>query len=217
MKKVIDKKTMSYEYIKERIIKNIDGPGDIVDEKKISLTLNISRTPVRESILKLMQEGFIENVRSRGFLVSEITAQYIQESFQLRFIIECGTVREVLPFVNRDKLNEIKNNFIASGNPSNNDSDIYFMSRDKIHFCIFEMMNNSRLTNIYRNIQDHIIRIRNYFNNKIDKDRAVISFNEHIEIIDSLLTGDAVRAENALRNHLSRAMEFQIARIYRMI
>ncbi len=61
---------------------------------------------------------------------------------------------------------------------------------------------------IYKRLQDHVVRNRIYFFDQSDPGRSEESFKEHLEILDALEAQDPLRAEQAVRNHLKNSIEF---------
>jgi DNA-binding GntR family transcriptional regulator len=72
-----------YLYIQSQIVSGNIKPGERVWEKEICSKLNISRTPVREALMKLEAEKFIQIIPHRGFIVRELTLKEIQEIYDV--------------------------------------------------------------------------------------------------------------------------------------
>ena len=116
-------------------------------------------------------------------------------------IVECGAAKEVMPFVDEEKIKKIKDRCISSKPILFNDSNNYFNLQALIHLSVFEMLNNKRLIEIYKGIQDHIVRIRYYLFDKVDQKRATNSHKEHLKILNSLENKDTMEAEKDIKEH----------------
>jgi DNA-binding GntR family transcriptional regulator len=88
-----DFKTWAYESIKDLIINNQFGPGTQLKVEELENSLNISRTPIREALLALQNEGLIE-IKSRvGFFVKGITKKEFNDLFEMRELLEVCAIK----------------------------------------------------------------------------------------------------------------------------
>ena len=71
-----------YEFLKDRIIKGIYGPGEKLNEREIAKLVNVSRTPTREALRVLEHEGFVTNITKRGFFCKKIFPRRIGHASQ---------------------------------------------------------------------------------------------------------------------------------------
>jgi GntR family transcriptional regulator, rspAB operon transcriptional repressor len=203
------KKLIAYDDLKEKIINNILQPGDIVNDIELSNELNTSKTPVREALQQLEMEGFIENIHGRGFFVSRIAVQDLKELFDIRIMLECEVAKRAALMVDPEKVNAIKKVFESSRDQTVNSIKEYLKEGDQIHILLFETYGNKRLRELYRKLQEHIIRNRIYLFKEIDDTRCRQSYLEHMEILEALAAKDPLGAETAMKKHLQNSMEYQ--------
>ncbi len=167
--------------------------------------LNISSTPIREALQQLYSEGFVENISGKGFFVSRILVLDIKELFEIREFLEIPVTKRVALTVDLDKLKILRKKFVSGGTKGQSPNAKY-KTGDEIHIFIFKSANNQRLATIFNKLHEHISRIRNHFSYIYnDQNHSNQSFNEHLEIIDALISRDETRAECAMRNHLKSA------------
>jgi DNA-binding GntR family transcriptional regulator len=204
------KKMIVYDNLKRRIITNALKPGDPLNEVILSKELKISKTPVREALQQLEKKGLVENIPGKGAFVSRFTFQDIRELFEIREILECEVTRRVASKgdLNLAEAQAIRDKFIASDTNSGRTGKSYFNAGDQIHSFIFAAHGNRKLIREYQGLQEQIVRITLYFFNQNREERATQSFKEHLEIIDSLIARDPVRAEQAIRTHLQNSLEY---------
>ena len=202
------KKSVVYETLKKRIINHSLKPGEPVSEVILSKELKISKTPVREALQQLERDGFVENVPGRGCFVSRISFQDVKELFEIREILECEVIKRIVRTRDLGKLEAIRRKFESSENGSGDNIRSYFKAGDQIHSFIFETLGNSRLTEIYKRLLEHIERMRLYFFDQPRQDRSGQSFREHLDILDALAAQDPQMAEKAMRNHLRNSVEY---------
>lgn len=202
------KKTLVYERLKERIVNNSLKPGEPLNEGILSKELKISKTPIREALQQLEREGFVENIPSKGAFVSKISFQDIRELFEIREFLECEAIKRAITKVDATKIKLLREEFVSSEREDGKTIKGHFRSGDQIHTFIFEILGNSRLMEIYKRLQDHVVRNRIYFFDQSHPGRSEESFKEHLEILDAMEAQDPLRAEQAVRNHLRNSMEY---------
>ncbi|MCI8690058.1 MAG: GntR family transcriptional regulator [Oscillibacter sp.] len=88
MKFVKPLQIQAYERLKSMIIQGDFQPSLIYSETKVSQTLGISRTPVRDAIQRLAQEGYLDVLPSKGFCLHKMTEQDLLETYQIRCALE---------------------------------------------------------------------------------------------------------------------------------
>lgn len=79
--------------LRERIVNLYYEPGESLNEKKLSDEFNVSRTPVREALIRLSGENLVTIVTNSGARVSDLNLRNLQELIELREILERGTGR----------------------------------------------------------------------------------------------------------------------------
>lgn len=205
------KKTIVYENLKKRIVNHSLSPGEPLNESVLAKELGISKTPIREAFQQLEKEGFVESIRGKGSFVSRISIQDIREIFEIREILECEVIKRVASkgTLNKGEAEAIRKKFESSEADGNKTQRSYFKAGNQIHTFIFETFGNERLVEFYKRLQEHIERLRLYFFNQIQQERAEQSSKEHLEILNALIAQDPQRAEKAMRDHLQNSMEYQ--------
>lgn len=78
----------AYLDIRQRIVGGTYPQGSPLSESELARTSGISRTPVREALCRLLEEGYVERIAGRGFYVSRITVKLIQDTFEVRRVLE---------------------------------------------------------------------------------------------------------------------------------
>ena len=86
-----------YAIIWERIISGQLGPGDKLSDLRLSEDLGVSRTPVREALHRLAQNGIVRHESRRGFFLARFSSQDVAEVYDIRTALESLSVRLALP------------------------------------------------------------------------------------------------------------------------
>jgi DNA-binding GntR family transcriptional regulator len=92
-KNVISAREKTYDYLKANILSGHFIPGERLAEEHLAEELGVSRTPVREALHKLEQEGLIEPLESRGFRVPQDSPEEIEDLFDIRTVLEGYTLK----------------------------------------------------------------------------------------------------------------------------
>ena len=73
-----------YEGLKQRIVELDLKPGEMLHEKELAAAFSVSRTPIREALIRLESDGLVKVSRGRGAQVTEVSLQNLKESFEIR-------------------------------------------------------------------------------------------------------------------------------------
>lgn len=85
----------AYEHLSKMIIDNELSYQEIYSETKLSREIGISRTPFRDAIHRLAQEGYIDIIPSKGFRLHQLSEQDVIDTFQIRSALECYCCYEI--------------------------------------------------------------------------------------------------------------------------
>lgn len=195
-------KFMAYEHIKRQIVTGELLPGAIISEKELITSLGISRTPIREAIQRLAEEGLVVVMPSRGTIVSHISVDDIRQIYEARKLNEPFLVRQAVGRVDPDRIREFRNAFetqTAMQLPDH-DWDCEF------HLYLAECAGNRFMKKLIQDLMTQSMRIRVLSSEK-KASRFEQAGREHIAIIDAILAGDADAAEQAVLSHLLRSEE----------
>jgi DNA-binding GntR family transcriptional regulator len=179
-----------------------DGRAELrLDERRLSQDLGVSRTPIREAMNRLEQEGFVRSVPRRGvFVVRKTKKELIQmihvwaalESMAARLITMNATDAEIA------KLRELFVEFRKDREPTAH-IDEYSDANIRFHQAIVNMSRNQLLIETMANLFIHMRSIRR--RTISESDRAQRSIIDHLKIIEALEQRETDRAEKLVRQH----------------
>ena len=125
-------KDYAYRVLKDNIMSIQLKPGDLLSESDLSQKLNISRTPIREVLMKLKAEHLIEVKPQSGTYISLIDWNLIEEAIFMRYTLEKEVLKEACESFPDEILMELeKNIFAQSLIIDKEDNDIEFHALDK--------------------------------------------------------------------------------------
>src|SRR5574342_929401 len=97
-----------YNQIKDLILCNEILPGQKLHHQGLSERLGVSRTPVREALTRLVQEGYVSFLPNRGFTCKEIRLQEAEELYELREALEAFTVEKAIENLTDGALDQLR-------------------------------------------------------------------------------------------------------------
>ncbi|PNG59540.1 MULTISPECIES: GntR family transcriptional regulator [unclassified Variovorax] len=197
----------AYSSIKEAVI-NLDyRAGESLRAQEIAARLGLSRTPVREALGRLQQEGLVRHDSGWGYVVRAMTQKEINDLFNLREILEVSAAVEAMTFLDEagiEKLagflksarRELQRGQLAKTRAFNSDFRLALASASR----------NTLLSQILLTIND---RVRWLGSMQIQSrpGRVQESLEENEEILEALKSRDAALVKNAVLNHVRRARE----------
>lgn len=203
-------KEKAYAFLKRAIMTRELRPGDKVSERTLAFNLKMSRTPVREAIYALREEGWIAVAPWRGAFVQPVTRREIDECTHLRMAIEPYAVELALTRIGTkeiaylDSLTESQRHIAGQ-----EEADRFIDIDQNFHIYLAELTGNGRLVSIMRALRD--VHLRLGVEAVQIKQRYEATLCEHVAIVDALREGDSRAAADAMREHLRRTREALLA------
>lgn len=194
---------IAYRTLRDSILSFKLQQGQIYNEVAVSKELGLSRTPVREALLRLSSENLITFLPRKGFIITSYTLQDVEEIFELRLILESTVVRKITSKISKEDIDELRRQIkLQHRATAKNDYHGFMLSDRTFHKIFFELAGNSKLLDIMNNFQD-ICHMMGVCYLKVDMlyEEAIL---DHEAIVESIETGDADMAEAALSKHITK-------------
>ncbi|HEV8275811.1 MAG TPA: GntR family transcriptional regulator [Streptosporangiaceae bacterium] len=198
-----------YEELKSAIVDLRLAPGDPLREATLADQLGVSKTPIREALTRLEQEGLVETTSFKGAVVTGYSRQDLLEIYELRELLENAAARtaaESMADVDRDRLDRIcresrklKKNHDAAGLAA------LISAFDDV---LFEQVRNSRIRALIENLRAHLTRI-GHLTAEIPG-RIEASVDEHEKIVQAIAARDPEQAEQQMREHIRSVRDDQL-------
>lgn len=195
----------AYEQLKAEILSNRMPPGFQAPEPEIALRLGMSRTPVREALIRLEGEGLVELIPRRGVRVLPVSASDMAEIYEILTALEPAASAQLA--MRGPSALELAPLETAVRNMEEalaaNDLDAWARADDLFHVTILRLHGNARLQSIVSELldQSHRARMITLRMRKLPKN----STREHRAILESLRAGDAQETQSLFRAHRERA------------
>lgn len=194
-----------YGNVKKRIINGEFVPGSILLERTLSEEFGVSRTPVREALKRLSQEGWIDWQERRRAVVSEITEEKILELFKVREMIEPFAIAEAVDSGRSQllagQLAAVNIKMAAAGSP------IDFMKYDmEFHTTIVNSIDISLLASLWQKVKEDMTRLAMH-SIYPQRDHEII-LGEHNALMDALWRSERENALECIKNHFSITVDY---------
>ncbi|MDQ1009598.1 DNA-binding GntR family transcriptional regulator [Streptomyces sp. V4I23] len=192
-----------YTHIKQAVLDRQYEGGTLLTEGELAEAVGVSRTPVREALLKLEVEGLIKLYPKKGALVLAVSAQEIADVVETRLLVEEFAVRKAVPapaaLIARlqDILDEQQRHAAAG------DLAAFAVSDRCFHAEIVRHAGNEILSKLYDQLRDRQLRMGVAIMQALP-DRVTRNHTEHAEILERIRAGDVEGAAACVRAHLGR-------------
>jgi DNA-binding GntR family transcriptional regulator len=196
-------KIQVYEALRELIGRmDIYGSRDPIrlDERALGEQLGVSRTPVREAISRLEQEGIVENIARRGAFVVRKSKEEILDIVDVWAALESMAARLATSRASDGEIAQLRKNFTTyDGDDARAHIDEYSDTNIEFHQTIIRLGHSELITQMADQLFFHMRAIR--ASTIKDRDRVAQSVMDHVRIIEAIEERDAYHAEQLVRDH----------------
>lgn len=177
-------------------------PGDRFTELEISGRLGMSRTPIREALVRLQRESYISVMPKLGWIVNNIDFAVFAQLYDVRAVLECAAIDMLCQAPDlAQRLEELCAIWCVPEAERLQASAEVSVLDENFHMALVHASGNLEMARIHRDITDRIRVVRrleftrNY--------RINISYDEHVTILNTILTRDAAAAKTLLQKHIT--------------
>jgi DNA-binding GntR family transcriptional regulator len=182
-------KDQAYAIIKRAITSLQFPPGASIVESHLAQRLGISKTPVRMALVRLEHEGFVETRRASGTFVSRMTFEDVAEIFEVRRALEQCALERLCAVASERDLADLRARLAhARTLVGRGDDEAAFDAINEFHLHLVDRAANQRLSQTYRTLYDHVVRIGNVCGRIPGRNAA--SQDEHSSIVDGIAAHD---------------------------
>jgi len=197
----------AYLHVKNQILALTLKPGQWIKAQDIATEVKVSRTPVREALSRLEQEGFVRRDEGWGYIVTEVTLKDARELYKMREVLEVEAVREAVAHVTPADLEALEVLLRRADQARQKKKIQVFRANTRtFHATITHLANNALLEKMLSELE-HRVQLLGamVFEKRAQRMDEVIE--ENGSILEALRRGDAQKAESEVRRHVRRAWE----------
>lgn len=177
------------------------APRAMLSEQEFAVRFGISRTPVREAMIKLAEEGLVEIFPQYGSFVAPIKLLDVFDSQFTREALESAAVKKAIERLDKDGDAELKaviDRQRSSLRPQ--DRDAFFLADEDMHILIFRLAGHANAWRFVEAAKAQMDRVRHIAITLPRKQASILA--EHEAVIDRMLARDNEGAVEAMRAHL---------------
>ena len=188
--------------LRQRIVEGHLAPGAKLNERELSESLHVSRTPLREAIKMLAAEGLVELLHNRGAVVAQMSQQDVADTFEVIAGLEGQSGALAAQRITDAELAEIRAlHYEMLAAYTRRDLPTYYSINAQIHTLINAAARNPVLTQTWRNVNARLQAMR--FRSNVDEAKWKRAVKEHERMVELLAQRDA----NALRELMAQHLE----------
>ncbi len=203
----------AYEQTWKRVILIGGSEEQRLSDVTLAEHLGISRTPVRQALERLVQEGLVRSDPRRGFWTRTFTAQDIHEIYDLRGALEVLALHLAAPRFSQEDLKAHLEALYAVRAELDTQPVLHFLQVDiRFHMFITRASNNGRLIHSLSMLRSQICMYQ--MQDTSYPKRMEIALNDHEQILLALLAGNVDEAADCLARHIRHAKEGVLADIF---
>jgi DNA-binding GntR family transcriptional regulator len=186
-----------YNALRDAILTCALPPGQDLREQDLAAQYAVSRSPVRDALLRLERERLVTVLPRQGYRVNPVSVQDARDIFGLRLVIEPACAAEAAMAADTRGLDTFRTH-------SGKETDFIAYNR-AFHAALADLSGNARMAAVARDLvdqSDRLVRVSLRTLGATERDRLVA---EHVTIIDAIQAGDGAAAAAAVRQHVAEA------------
>ena len=186
-------------------------PGEVYSAPMLSARFGVSATPVREAMLDLVREGLVISLRNKGFRVTEMSDDDLDNLAALRQLIEPPTIRDVVPAIpasDLPRLRALAQDIVVAAEAGDL---IAYIEADRVfHVTLLAYSGNQKLVDVVSDLRSQTRLLG--LTPLVESGRLAQSAAEHHELMDLVEAGDGEGAEQLMRRHIGHVRGLWAAR-----
>ena len=201
-----ESKTTILDYLKGRILNFSLLPGVKISDEETAKVFGTSRSPVREALNRLVEQGLVESRPNRGFTVKVFTRKEVEDHYMLREALECLAVRLATQSMDTKKIKSLED-LLATYPAIMKSEDIARFNEfdERFHDLIALCSNNVALHEALQNLHGRIRIIRRYDHIRVGSFQH--TFEQHLLILKHMARKDVKRAVKLMSSHILNSMK----------
>lgn len=186
----------AYEHLKDLILSRTIPGGMEVLEGRIAEHLQVSRTPMREALARLVGEGLLERTADRAYLVRSVGPREFLECMQLREVLECYALDKAVPLASHEALQDLRRDIASLS--GDGDDMAHWQFDNRFHGFFAEVAGHDMLAATIARLRV----IARLFRISSSLHRQAEIGDEHLAILDAVERGSVEDAKAAMLTHL---------------
>jgi DNA-binding GntR family transcriptional regulator len=179
-------------------------PGDRFSESQLGTRMGVSRTPVREALLRLRNEGLLDVDSKSGWFVCAIDFRKLEQLYDLRIVLEVACVARLCQqAVPAPELDALKAIWLVPPAERLSDGREVGALDEQFHATLVRAAGNSEMARVHWDVTERIRIVRRLDFTRAD--RIVATYTEHAKLLRSIMQRKPEQAQLLLRGHIEQS------------
>jgi len=179
-------------------------PGDRFSEAELGIRLGVSRTPVREALFRLRNEGFLDVEPKLGWFVQPIDFGKLEQLYDLRIVLELASVQRLCARTqDTPELDPLKELWLVPQAERLTDSRQVGANDEQFHATLVRAAGNVEMARVHWDVTERIRIIRHLDFTR--PDRIDATYQEHARILRAVIQRKSDQAQLLLRSHVEQS------------
>ena len=191
----------AYQAISSAIANLEFKPGESLKQDHLARWLSISRTPVREALRRLEQDGIIQTVPGRGLVVTELTIKDVEDMLEMLRLMDAHAAELAARRRTQeqaDRLAEVARDLLAAA--ERHDVEGWSIADKPYHEIVLAASGNALLRQTIQDVRRRLHRITIHSGTR--PERLLACTHEHLNVAEAIVRGDAETAAALMREHI---------------
>lgn len=189
------------EELKSLIVRGIFPPNTRLSEVELSKRLGVSRTPVREALIRLAEDGLVNIFPQIGSFVAPISIEAVQQAQFVREHLECAVVVDLSKCIDAKILRKLRLNLEQQTEVArHNDWDAFYSLDEDLHSTFATACGHPGVWRVIQQSKTQLDRVRHVGDCRPEHVERLVA--QHTAIVDAIAKGNAVEAQELMRSHL---------------
>jgi DNA-binding GntR family transcriptional regulator len=187
--------------IRRQIVTGLYPPNTRLSEVELSEKLGVSRTPVREALIRLAEEGLVKIVPQIGSFVAPISIEAVRQAQFIREHLECALIAEAAKHIDMKIVRQMSDNLEQQAIAAQqNDWETFYSYDEALHAIWATASGNLGVWRVIQQSKVHLDRVRQLSDRR--PEHMALLLTQHTRIADAVGRGDVATAQMELRGHL---------------
>lgn len=179
-------------------------PGDRFTEAEIGTRLGVSRTPVREALFRLRNEGYLEVEAKTGWFVRAIDFDTVEQLYDLRVVLELASVARLAQRqADPPELETLKAIWLVPAAERLSDGQVVGALDEQFHAALLRATGNAELARVHQDVTERIRIVRRLDFTRAD--RIEVTYQEHAKILRAVMQRKTEAAQLLLKSHIEES------------
>jgi DNA-binding GntR family transcriptional regulator len=187
--------------VRRQIVTGVYPPDTRLSEVELSERLGVSRTPVREALIRLAEEGLVKILPQIGSFVAPISFEAVQQAQFIREHLECALIAEAAKHIDETILRQMSDNLEQQAKAARqSDWEAFYNYDEALHGLWAKASGHTGVWRVIQQSKVHLDRVRQLSDRR--PEHMALLLAQHAKIVDAVAKGDVTRAQDELRRHL---------------